>query len=79
MSTICCLEGLIRSKMKKLSGEGGLWQCVDCGHTSSQGAGMRNHIESLHVGGQGYVCGVCNKYCRTKNALDTHRSRYKHF
>ena len=71
-------ETLIRSKMRKMS-EGGLWACSDCSHTSSQAAGMRNHVESHHVGGTGYVCGVCNRFCRTKNALDTHRSRYKHF
>ena len=64
--------------MRKMS-EGGLWACSDCSHTSSQAAGMRNHVESHHVGGTGYVCGVCNRFCRTKNALDTHRSRYKHF
>jgi len=71
-------EVTIRKKMRKLE-EGGLWSCTDCGHTSSQAAGMRNHIESLHVGGSGYYCQVCQKFCRTKNALDTHRSRYKHF
>jgi len=71
-------EALIRSKMLKMS-EGGLWACSDCSHTSSQAAGMRNHVESHHVGGTGYHCGVCNRFCRTKNALDTHRSRYKHF
>ena len=71
-------EALIRAKMLKMS-EGGLWACSDCSHTSSQAAGMRNHVESHHVGGTGYHCGVCNRFCRTKNALDTHRSRYKHF
>jgi len=71
-------ESKIRSKMQKTP-DGSLWLCADCGHTSSQAAGMRNHVESLHVGGVGYVCTHCNKYCRTKNALDTHRSRYKHF
>merc|ERR1719220_728296 len=71
-------ETLIRSKMVKMS-EGGLWACSDCSHTSSQAAGMRNHVESHHIGGTGYHCGVCNRFCRTKNALDTHRSRYKHF
>jgi len=71
-------ESLIRAKMQK-SPETGMWQCTDCSHASAQAAGMRNHIESLHVGGHGYLCSYCNKFCRTKNALDTHRSRYKHF
>ena len=74
-------ESLIHSKMVKIHHEGdaGLWQCTDCSHTSSQAAGMRNHVESHHVGGGGYSCTHCNKFCKTKNAYDTHRSRYKHF
>jgi hypothetical protein len=80
MTLFSVLESVIRAKMRKV-GEGpeGVWQCGDCTHVSSQAAGMRNHIESLHVGGSGYTCNHCNKFCRTKNAFDTHRSRYKHF
>jgi len=66
----------IESKMWKNSS--GLWQCTDCDHTSQHTTNMRNHIEVKHVGTPGYYCQHCNKFCRTKNALSIHRTRYKH-
>ena len=56
----------------------GLWQCTDCGHSTSQPTNLRNHIETHHVGGLGYHCNVCGKYAKTKNALNNHRTRLKH-
>jgi len=56
----------------------GYWQCTDCNHTSQQPTNMRNHIESNHVLTNGYYCQQCGKFCKTKNALSIHRTRYKH-
>jgi len=67
---------LIRSKMFKNSS--GNWQCTDCGHTSQQATNIKNHIEVKHVGSSGYYCQLCNKFCSSKNALNNHRTRYRH-
>jgi len=66
----------IEAKMWKNTS--GLWQCLDCDHTCQQPTNMRNHIESKHVVTNGYYCHQCSKFCRTKNALSIHRTRYKH-
>jgi len=66
----------IQSRMWKNSS--GLWQCTICNHTSQHTTNMRNHIEVKHVGTPGYYCQQCNKFCRTKNALSIHKTRYKH-
>jgi len=67
----------MRDKMWKT--QEGLWQCSDCNYTSQQPTNMRNHIEVHHMTSQGYYCQHCDKFCRTKNALSLHRSRYKHY
>merc|ERR1719508_423794 len=69
-------KDMIQSKMWKNSS--GLWQCTDCDHTSQHTTNMRNHIELRHVGAGGYYCEQCNKFCKTKNSLNVHRTRYKH-
>jgi len=67
---------LLRDKMwKNLDG---LWQCSDCGYTSNKTSNLRNHIEVNHTASQGYYCQECNKFCRSKNSLNIHKSRYKH-
>eukprot|EP00092_Neocalanus_flemingeri_P027774 GFUD01030148.1.p1 GENE.GFUD01030148.1~~GFUD01030148.1.p1 ORF type:complete len:337 (-),score=76.04 GFUD01030148.1:317-1327(-) len=69
-------DSAIEAKMWK--NPSGLWQCTDCDHTSQQPTNMRNHIEVKHVFTSGYYCQQCSKFCRTKNALSIHRTRYKH-
>ena len=56
----------------------GLWQCSDCGYTSPKTSNLRNHIEVNHIASQGYYCQESNKFCRSKNSLNIHKSRYKH-
>jgi len=70
-------DSAIRDKMWK--NPDGLWQCSDCEYTTQQPTNMRNHIEVHHMATQGYFCQHCDKFCRTKNALSLHRSRYKHY
>jgi len=69
-------DDLIRSKMFK--NDHGLWQCLECTHTSQFTTNMKNHIEVKHVGSTGYFCKECNKFCSSKNALNNHRTRYRH-
>ena len=71
-----CVEKELRDKMwKNLAG---LWECSDCGYTSPKTSNVRNHIEVNHIASQGYYCQECNKFCRSKNSLNIHKSRYKH-
>jgi len=56
----------------------GLWQCNECGYSSNKTSNVRNHIEVNHTISQGYYCQECNKFCRSKNSLSIHKSRYKH-
>jgi len=76
MGTDANKDELIRSKMFK--NDSGLWQCTDCDHSSQHTTNLKNHIEVKHVGSSGYYCQQCNKFCSTKNALNNHRTRYRH-
>jgi len=76
MGTDANKDGVIRSKMFKNSSS--IWQCTDCDHTSQHTTNMKNHIEVKHVGSSGYYCQQCNKFCSTRNALNNHRTRYRH-
>jgi len=76
MGTANTLDALIRLKMFKNSS--GTWQCTDCDYISQHTTNMKNHIEVKHVGSSGYYCQQCNKLCTTKNALNSHRTRYRH-
>ena len=57
----------------------GQWQCTDCEYASQHSTNVRNHIEVNHMASVGYFCQHCDKFCKTKNALNLHRSRYKHY
>jgi len=57
----------------------GQWRCTDCDYGSQHQTNLRNHIEVHHVISQGYLCPVCHKVCKTKNALSIHKSRSKHY
>ena len=59
----------INSKMFK---EAGLWQCSECSYQSNKKSNVYEHVESKHVMHGGYVCPVCEKVCRSKNALRSH-------
>jgi len=63
----------IRSRMLRV---GNQWQCGDCGWGSPAKMRLWEHIESNHVESSGYTCPFCNKFCRSKNAFQTHKSRF---
>jgi len=62
-----------------MKNEVGQWQCRECDYASPHSTNVRNHIEVKHVSSGGYYCHHCTKFCKTKNALNLHRSRYKHY
>lgn len=70
-------EVLIDSKAMRESTTGN-WTCTDCTYVSKYQTNIRSHIEANHAPTPGYCCSVCNKFCKTKNALLIHRRRYKH-
>jgi len=72
-------EPIISRMTRVQDGNLSIWQCIDCEYSSKQKHNVRNHIESNHMESQGYFCQECNKFCRTKNALSLHKSRYKHY
>jgi len=58
---------------------GGGYRCHVCEYKSNDRTKVRNHAESRHTTGNGYYCPVCTKFCASRNALTTHKSRYKHY
>ena len=55
--------------------EGGDWQCCYCGRQSKVKTNIFEHIEASHMETPGYLCEICNKHCRTRNALRAHKHR----
>jgi len=56
--------------------EDNTWSCIHCQYTSGSKAPMMAHIESKHMMSSGIICSVCDKICRTRNALNIHKTRY---
>ena len=53
----------------------GFWQCTECGKTSRVKTNIYEHIESTHTDCPGYQCPLCQKFCRSRNALRAHKVR----
>ena len=71
-------SAIIQSKMiKEEKDDGGvLWRCLECGHSSKWKHNVVNHIDSLHLENDGFNCQFCGKFCRSKNGLQIHVTRY---
>jgi len=67
------VEQIIRSKMTK---QQGIWLCTDCDYTTKKSSNLYEHIESRHCPTAGYTCGICAKFCPTRNAMRNHNVRY---
>ena len=63
---------IIKSKMGKT--ELG-WQCYECGKVSKVKTNIYEHVESIHTDSPGYMCPLCHKHCKTRNALRAHKFR----
>jgi len=70
-------KAVVEMKMwKETTDDRGLmWRCADCDYTVKDKRGMFEHVESKHVGSQGYTCLYCGKHCPSNNALRSHVSR----
>lgn len=57
--------------------ESSKWFCAICGNFSHASKGnVINHVESKHFAGSiSHFCDVCGTYCKTKNALQNHKTR----
>jgi len=67
-------DDLVWSKIVSLPD--GSHQCQDCPHLNRNKRAMFEHVESKHVQSDGYNCPVCEKNCRSLNALRSHTVRY---
>ena len=52
------------------------WQCSVCGHISKTKSNMHKHVDAKHLPSQPVYCEYCDKRCPSKNALQSHVSRY---
>ena len=59
-------------KMKELYQKNdGIWNCLACDHSATDGGNMRKHVE-IHLDGLSYTCPLCQKEFRSKNILYLH-------
>ena len=49
----------------------GVWKCLACDHSGTDGANMRKHVE-IHLDGLSYTCPLCQKEFRSKDMLYLH-------
>jgi len=52
------------------------YHCSACGHVSKTKSNMQKHIDAKHIPSQPVFCEFCEKRCPSKNALQSHVSRY---
>jgi len=67
------MDEFIKLKMEKSND--GQWHCLFCGRASKVKTNIFEHIEATHVESPGYSCEICEKHCRTRNALRAHKHR----
>ena len=71
------VSAIVESKMfKEMTAHGILWKCTDCEYHTKGRRGLFEHIESKHVGSEGYTCHYCQKFCPSRNALRSHMARH---
>ena len=53
------------------------YSCNLCEISTNDFTSMKFHMEAKHFPScEGYTCDVCQKHCKTRHALSTHKSRY---
>ena len=65
------------SKVRIQSDTSKKWKCSVC-HVfqHEKKACVLNHIEAKHYPSQGHYCKFCGRFCRTVNALNSHKAKY---
>ena len=70
LNTKCSLQLWCRNPDKS-------WLCSLCGKVSRDVHAAKSHLDSKHFpSDNGYNCNLCDKHCKTKNALACHMSQY---
>jgi len=73
----CQVEALEQEIIEQMSyHDDNTWSCIHCDYTSGSKAPMMAHIEAKHMQSTGIRCAVCDKICKTRNALNIHKTRY---
>lgn len=49
-----------------------LWQCVECGKTSSYITNIKDHVEAKHLKGFQFQCPECPKIVKTRASIRVH-------
>ena len=68
------MDAVLAEYMRKVIGENQtqLWQCVECGKTSSYITNIKDHIEAKHLTGFQFECSECGKIVKTRASLRVH-------
>ena len=74
------LDKKVRSMMEKTpnattDGKRNLYVCKVCGK-EGQSINVQTHIESNHLEGVSVPCNLCEKICRSRNALSQHMKHH---
>ena len=70
------LDEACENGLQKVEGGGGRMMCLYCSTTWAGVSHGRRHIEAKHFQSGGYICDICQAYCRTKHALTCHQTRH---
>ena len=71
------VEALEQEIIEQMSHHGdNTWSCIHCDYTSGSKAPIMAHIEAKHMHSSGIRCAACDKICKTRNALNIHKTRY---
>ena len=71
------VEALEQEIIEQMSHHGdNTWSCIHCDYTSGSKAPIMAHIEARHMHSSGIRCAACDKICKTRNALNIHKTRY---
>ena len=54
----------------------GRWRCNSCNYTSRLKHHVTQHIECKHIQTSGFVCHLCDQFCKDRKSLANHH--YKH-
>ena len=53
-----------------------MWHCNGCNYTSKRKDHVTQHVECKHIQSVGFVCDICDHFCKDKKSLANHQ--YNH-
>ena len=74
MIFISDVDAVLSDYMQKIVDENQaqLWQCLQCGKTSSYITNIKDHIEAKHLEGYQFQCPECPKIVKTRASIRVH-------